>query len=101
MDSWSHSEVLSTLEGGNKQLNDFFERHNLPPSFNQSEKNRYKTNAAAFYRDNLCLHVQRVQNEGTYKGRHSFRKKTRRRRNLKRSHGVKNESVEGQTTVGA
>jgi hypothetical protein len=106
MDSWSRSEVLSILEGGNKQLNDFFARHGLPSSLYQAEdddtyRNRYKTNAAMFYRDNLSLHVGRVEQAGTYKGRHSLRKKTRRRK-FKRSHALESESLEPtETTVGA
>jgi len=86
MDSWSYSEVLSILEGGNKQLNDFFERHDLSSSRSQYEiqhdeasRNRYKTNAAMFYKTNLSLHVRRVEESGAYKGRDSFRKHSRRR----------------------
>ena len=83
MDSWSHSEVLSMLEGGNKQLNDFFNRHGLPTSHYRIEddtatRNRYKTNAAMFYRDNLSLHVGRIEDSGAYKGRKFFRKTKRR-----------------------
>lgn len=103
MDSWSHSEVLSILEGGNKQLNDFFDRHGLPSSFYQLEdddthRNRYKTNAAAFYRDNLSLHVKGVEKEGSYKGRHAFKKKSRRRK-FKRSCAVENENLDSSETI--
>ena len=88
MDSWSRKEILSMLEGGNKQLSGFFDRHNLstiiqdPYSSHMEEDpppNRYKTNAAMFYKDNLSLHVQNVNDQGVYKGRHSFRKKSKRK----------------------
>lgn len=109
MDSWSHSEVLSILEGGNKQLNDFFARHGLPSSRHEAEdeetyRNRYRTNAAMFYRDNLSLHVGRVEQAGAYKGRHhSLTKKKTRRRKFKRSRAVDNENLEpvSETAVGA
>ena len=69
------------LEGGNKQLNDFFHRHRLPSNHFASQeyeedvqRNRYKTNAAMFYRVNLAQHVKRVEDAGMYRGRESFRK---------------------------
>jgi hypothetical protein len=82
------------LEGGNKQLNDFFHRHGLPPlsyfssqqdyeydlqqlqrQHHKQQRNRYKTNAAMFYRVNLAHHVKRVEEAGVYRGRdNSFRK---------------------------
>lgn len=84
MDSWSHFEILCMLEGGNKQLNDFFHRHRLPShhiSTSQEcaeedvKRNRYKTNAAMFYRVNLAQHVKKVEDSGMYRGRESFRKR--------------------------
>lgn len=109
MDSWSHSEILSMLEGGNKQLNDFFQRHDLPASHDtesdyidacaftypicispeQGARNRYKTNAAEFYRNNLAQHVMRIQEKGMYNGRESFRKEKRNslRKGKKRTGG--------------
>lgn len=80
MDSWSHSNVLAMLEGGNKQINDFFSRHELCPSSNLSRdenctlvKNRYRTNAAKFYKKNLALHCSNVGNQGMYCGRDAYR----------------------------
>ena len=73
MDSWKHSEILAMLEGGNKQLGDFFNRHELSSS-DDTSFNRYKTNAAKFYKKNLSLHVSQVMKSGTYKGRETFRK---------------------------
>jgi len=106
MDSWSHSEILSMLEGGNKQLNDFFVRHNLPWSHyiendendadactysspNAITRNRYKTNAAMFYRENLAQHVLRIKEKGEYLGRENFRrvKKNTPRKGKKRGGG--------------
>eukprot|EP00978_Attheya_sp_CCMP212_P015870 scaffold41034_cov45-Attheya_sp.AAC.2 len=97
MDSWSHSQILSMLEGGNAQLTQFFERHSLSPSSSPTGasssmlqaplgnhsviEKRYKTKAAKFYRENLALHVSSIITEGTYKGREEARrrKKTIRR----------------------
>ena len=91
MDHWSHTEVLSMLEGGNKQLNDFFARHGLQashqdivsdipalPEEHLALKNRYKTNAAMFYRNNLRAHVKQVEESGIYKGREHSRQLGRR-----------------------
>jgi len=87
MDSWSHTQILAMLEGGNVQLSQFFQRHSLgpvqnaklpPPNFSwrSSRTNnddmmvtRYKTKAAKFYRDNLTKHIERVKINGEYKGR--------------------------------
>lgn len=102
MDSWSHKDVLALLEGGNKQLNDFFDRHDLSMSSSSviSTKNihdqdqsqgqvvdRYQTNAAMFYRKNLSRHVQRVEESGEYKGRSWSRRMVKRKKakNLTRS----------------
>lgn len=75
MDSWSHFEILCMLEGGNKQLNDFFHRHGLPQEYEDDlQKNRYKTNAAMFYRVNLAQHVRRVEEGGMYRGRENSRR---------------------------
>jgi hypothetical protein len=92
MDHWSHTEVLSMLEGGNKQLNDFFARHGLQanhqeivndipalPEGHLAAKNRYKTNAAMFYRNNLRSHVKQVEESGIYKGREHSRQPRRRK----------------------
>lgn len=94
MDSWSHSEILAMLEGGNDQLSHFFHRHSLgrnnngnihPASFSISSGSsvthndnivvtRYKTKAAKFYRENLEKHIERVKVNGEYKGREVSRK---------------------------
>jgi hypothetical protein len=85
MDSWTHSDVLAMLEGGNQQLNGFFSRHALSPSSSLSEnengrivKNRYRTNAGKFYRNNLELHASKVINKGMYKGRCFYRQPKKR-----------------------
>lgn len=83
MDTWSHKGVLAMLEGGNKQLNDFFDRHGLSSSSIEGEVvGRYETNASKFYRKNLTVHVDHVAESGEYKGRDwSRRRTTRTRRN--------------------
>jgi hypothetical protein len=118
MDSWSHSEILSMLEGGNKQLKDFFVRHNLPSSHyidndendayactfsssNAITRNRYKTNAAMFYRENLAQHVLRIKEEGIYRGRENFRrvKKNSPRKGKKRKNGGSGNGSPGTCAV--
>ena len=95
MDSWSHSQVLSMLEGGNSQLAQFFDRHSLGSedclnhninattcgasrtcqiTNNDIVAKRYKTKAAKFYRDNLAKHVEKVMNNGEYQGREASRR---------------------------
>jgi len=77
MDSWKHTDVLAMLEGGNKQLADFFQRHGLSPDGGQAQAqthDRYRTNAAKFYKKNLSLHAAHVRDAGMYKGRDQFRK---------------------------
>lgn len=94
MDSWTRSQVLAMLEGGNKQLGDFFCRHQLcqnsadhskwTPSCHTRKNDsaaraedlaliRYKTNAALFYRSNLTKHVARVGAAEKYLGREASR----------------------------
>ena len=70
------SDILAMLEGGNKQLGDFFARHQLSSSSSSSSISqiRYRTNAAKFYKDNLQRHILRVIDVGVYKGRNSNRK---------------------------
>lgn len=82
MDSWSHSDILAMLEGGNQQLDGFFSRHSLTPSpelsFGENNAivlNRYKTNAAKFYRNNLSSHVSKIMKKGIYVGREAYRNK--------------------------
>lgn len=79
LDSWSYSEVLSMLEGGNQQLNGFFERHNL------FKVDKYNTNAARFYRDNLSGHVTMVSELGKYEGREVTRQLTSKKQSTKKS----------------
>ena len=83
MDSWKHTDILAMLEGGNKQLGDFFQRHGLSPQDSDpassqdghmNATNRYRTNAAKFYKKNLSLHATNVRDQGLYKGRDQFRK---------------------------
>lgn len=82
MDSWSHSDILAMLEGGNQQLNGFFSRNLLTTSRelscvenNSTILNRYKTNAAKFYRNNLSSHVTKIMKKGKYVGRDAYRNK--------------------------
>mmetsp|Transcript_24900 Transcript_24900/g.33008 ORF Transcript_24900/g.33008 Transcript_24900/m.33008 type:complete len:323 (-) Transcript_24900:150-1118(-) len=100
MDSWSHIQILSMLEGGNKQLSQFFERHSLGPSPKSQQQprsnsypsytrsnsapmiddivdKRYITKAAQFYREQLAVHVQRVAKDGEYKGREVARRQSK------------------------
>jgi hypothetical protein len=70
MDGWSHSQVLAMLEGGNEQLQHFFQRHQMA-----NTSSRYKTKAAKFYRTHLEKHVKTVGNAGLYKGREASRNK--------------------------
>ena len=60
------------LEGGNKQLGAFFERHQLS-SKNKNTMDTYRTNGAKFYKRNLLLHVLNVKNSGVYNGREIYR----------------------------
>jgi hypothetical protein len=89
MDEWLHSEILCMLEGGNAQLKEFFVRHKLCQQtiFNRNgaltEENvnllRYKTKAALFYRQQLSLHVTKVQQAGEYQGREVSRRRDNHR----------------------
>lgn len=111
LDSWSHSQTLAMLEGGNDQLSQFFDRHLLSPiSFSNSNKpclhssenpiieRRYKTKAASFYRQNLSLHVEQVIANGLWLGRdasrslsckkNKIRSRTRSRANKNLSGGI-------------
>lgn len=72
------------LEGGNKQLGDFFSRHGLSPETNLDDVDRYQTNAALFYKKNLSDHVERVEKSGEYKGRDHSRKKNKNASRRKR-----------------
>lgn len=99
MDSWKHTDVLAMLEGGNKQLGGFFQRHGLSPEDPDSKDDvttsRYRTNAAKFYKKNLSSHATHVKDAGLYKGRDQFRKnspqKKKRRSNISPSKLSPNE----------
>jgi hypothetical protein len=111
MDSWKHTEVLAMLEGGNKQLEDFFQRHGLSIAGGKSHHdiasiNRYKTNAAKFYKKNLSLHVLQVGDAGMYKGRDTFRKSPQKKKRQASASGCSNQCeslcqqrVENETNV--
>lgn len=87
MDDWSPKHVLQMLEGGNDQLQGFFNRHHLSQEAlidnpktakNLSAENvtqlRYRTKAAQFYRHQLHLHAERVLAAGPYQGRELSRR---------------------------
>lgn len=98
MDHVSLVQLMALLEGGNAQLEAFFERHLLtsktlaaqPPPLSPTRKSstesatritaenvtrlRYKTKAALFYRQHLSLHVDRILQAGPYQGREQSRK---------------------------
>lgn len=92
LDSWSHSQVLSMLEGGNDQLSQFFDRHFLSPILKNEPsikdpilERRYKTNAALFYRQSLSNHVKNVIANGHYQGRESSRKRSSKSNKIRSS----------------
>eukprot|EP00535_Pseudo-nitzschia_heimii_P000417 CAMPEP_0197187482 /NCGR_PEP_ID=MMETSP1423-20130617/15931_1 /TAXON_ID=476441 /ORGANISM="Pseudo-nitzschia heimii, Strain UNC1101" /LENGTH=192 /DNA_ID=CAMNT_0042639057 /DNA_START=45 /DNA_END=623 /DNA_ORIENTATION=+ len=77
MDCWSHSQVLAMLEGGNEQLKNFFNRHDMDEKskvFNQ----RYQTKAARFYRENMEHHVAKIEKTGEWMGRAASRNNTKK-----------------------
>mmetsp|Transcript_349 Transcript_349/g.506 ORF Transcript_349/g.506 Transcript_349/m.506 type:complete len:192 (-) Transcript_349:445-1020(-) len=84
MDHWNYDEVVKMLEGGNRQLETFFDRHSLLPTSEKflvpqlSHDNisvmRYKTKAALFYRQHLDHHVVDIISRGPYKGRRRKRR---------------------------
>jgi hypothetical protein len=93
MDEWSPEHLLQMLEGGNTQLGTFFSRHNLSvescPERTQGitkenvMKQRYKTKAAAFYRNQLVLHAAKVLGAGPYQGRAMSRQSSSNNRNYR------------------
>lgn len=79
MDTWSHSQLLKMLEGGNAQLQQFLERHRMGNNApRQVRSKRYHTKAAKFYRIHLAKHVDEVADAGVYQGREVARQKCRR-----------------------
>lgn len=69
MDHWTADQVLSMLEGGNEQLQRFFERHNMDKTM---AKKRYHTRAARFYAEHMAKHVTSLRNS-PYRGREASR----------------------------
>merc|ERR1712238_476489 len=74
MDSWSHTQVLAMLEGGNEQLYNFYDRHDMGEKKSKVFNHRYQTKAARFYRKNMEIHVAKVGQIGLWKGRAASRK---------------------------
>lgn len=94
LDSWSHPQVLSMLEGGNNQLSQFFDRHFLSPIPKNEPsikdpilERRYKTNAALFYRQSLSNHVKNVIANGHYQGREASRSRSSKSNKIRSSSG--------------
>lgn len=98
MDSWSHEQILSMLEGGNGQLKDFFERHSLGERSPMASK-RYHTKAALFYKVHLAKHVHCVANGGVYLGREASRASSSSAPPTSRSSVVGNGSCNATTTA--
>eukprot|EP00522_Entomoneis_paludosa_P016204 CAMPEP_0172440640 /NCGR_PEP_ID=MMETSP1065-20121228/1289_1 /TAXON_ID=265537 /ORGANISM="Amphiprora paludosa, Strain CCMP125" /LENGTH=222 /DNA_ID=CAMNT_0013189603 /DNA_START=63 /DNA_END=734 /DNA_ORIENTATION=+ len=69
MDHWTHSQILSMLEGGNAQLQAFYQRHNMGSSL---VGKRYQTKAAQFYRSHLQRHARELT-RSYYPGRDAVR----------------------------
>lgn len=92
MDHWRYEEVVKMMEGGNRQLSAFFQRHALGRECSEFQSPqltsenvssmRYKTKAALFYRQQLEHHVQHLLAQGPYKGR---RRKKRRQLGTQKS----------------
>ena len=97
MDEWSIEEVVAMLEGGNAQLTTFFARHALSVDECRSNSTvinkenvtrlRYKTKAAAFYRQQMELHVCKVIEAGPYRGKEVSRSRNPRNGVVRRNSG--------------
>lgn len=94
MDAWSHTQVLAMLEGGNQQLQQFFDRHNMGNKTSMVSS-RYMTKAALFYRSNLTRHVERVSGRGQYEGRDAVRRRHKKVQN----NNSNNDTVVDQSTL--
>jgi hypothetical protein len=82
MDAWSHSQVLAMLEGGNQQLKNFYDRHDMGKNSRVFDQ-RYHTKAAHFYRENMERHVEKIGQNGQWMGRaESRRVVTKRSRHI-------------------
>mmetsp|Transcript_6359 Transcript_6359/g.11062 ORF Transcript_6359/g.11062 Transcript_6359/m.11062 type:complete len:283 (+) Transcript_6359:345-1193(+) len=82
LDSWKQREILCMLEGGNEQLNMFFDRHGMGggnATTSVGVLDRYKTKAASFYRHHLKSHANQVAEGGLYEGREASRKSNKQR----------------------
>ena len=98
MDHWRYEEVVKMMEGGNRQLSTFFQRHALGRECSEFQSPqltsenvatmRYKTKAALFYRQQLDRHVHHLLKHGPYKGR---RRNVTKRRPL----GTQQSSMDG------
>ena len=82
MDHWSVEQIMMMLEGGNKQLGDFFGRHKMTDQNDGKNMNgavppiirkRYYTKAALFYRNGMKTHVHTILDKGSYQGRDASR----------------------------
>lgn len=85
MDSWKRREVLCMLEGGNRQLAAFLERHGVgvPVCEGGARTDRYRTKAASFYRQHLKGHARGLAERcRPYEGREASR---RQKKNKDRS----------------
>eukprot|EP00584_Thalassiosira_punctigera_P000357 CAMPEP_0172540222 /NCGR_PEP_ID=MMETSP1067-20121228/11293_1 /TAXON_ID=265564 ORGANISM="Thalassiosira punctigera, Strain Tpunct2005C2" /NCGR_SAMPLE_ID=MMETSP1067 /ASSEMBLY_ACC=CAM_ASM_000444 /LENGTH=287 /DNA_ID=CAMNT_0013326057 /DNA_START=304 /DNA_END=1167 /DNA_ORIENTATION=+ len=93
LDSWKRREILCMLEGGNEQLNSFFDRHQMGgrPTAHGSDNresyatnvgllDRYRTKAASFYRQHLTIHAKQLADGGSYEGREASRRSCKQRK---------------------
>lgn len=74
MDHWTTEEALKMLEGGNDQLQSFFDRHQMGQGSTIGH-DRYHTKAALYYRTQMAKHVTSVVQQGTYQGREASRRR--------------------------
>jgi len=89
MDSWSQSQILCLLEGGNQQYDTFLERHLLKDNIV-----RYRTQAARFYRENMFKHVTDIiDSHCRYKGRKLSRKLSSRSSSRRRNNSHNNDTT--------
>ena len=85
LDGWKAREILCMLEGGNAQLDRFFDRHGMGRETASASAggeirgiHRYRTKAASFYRQHLASHARQLaEREGLYKGREASRRKAK------------------------
>lgn len=71
------TEILKMLEGGNGQLQSFFDRHELGQTCSSANR-RYHTKAAKFYRRQMAAHVTALAARGSYQGRDASRQHYRK-----------------------